>query len=686
MSSAAGIAFLLLATLAVSPATGQWWWQGLIWSEQQPESCPSVNNETHVCRSLHSGNFTCVTIACCSYFEDHEDSVEYDGKFDDSDENDDEYNIYYAGSTDNCPVCYTAKNCSLYRCFDFCCSGFTRDMFGRCNNGSGEVQCENGGSLAHYHHHHHHQPYCNCPEGFSGIACEIPECECENGGECRAAHGQTYCDCPLGFSGSKCEIAECSQLACRNGGSCIRNGTQEYCNCPPDYVGTHCEKSFYQPAECPKPNSFDGVCGEQCTESNDCISGNVCCREGCATVCRRTAANHCTVENGRTLQIGDIHRPDSCTTCECMADGEVACSAMTCKAPKCDNFVDKPDQCCPVCEGTQTDREPIIRCPSDTIKVNVNAGSMWATINDRVSGIHAMDGQGVRLQVTYHPSLIPHCECKERWSKTASVQASAIDKYGQAVSCEFKVAVEDTQPPVFYNCPGDIFIFEDEIPQWEEPRFSDNVGVAEKSCSDRQKTYRPGNYPQIYRVFDFDRNVAECRFTIHVESRESTFESLPQGLRERSTGAPRANLPVILGSILGGLFLLAVISVLVFCCCRRRQHKAREQSHNHHGHHGIDNNIYHVPADVKLPPYSEKAPSVGQPPAYSTFGSMKGMEYMYHGNARFDNPGYSRAPSRAPTGAPSVVSDGRASVHSQRRADTASVRSGCTDHTYATLN
>ncbi|WAR26650.1 hypothetical protein MAR_012354 [Mya arenaria] len=460
MSSAAGIAFLLLATLAVSPATGQWWWQGLIWSEQQPESCPSVNNETHVCRSLHSGNFTCVTIACCSYFEDHEDSVEYDGKFDDSDENDDEYNIYYAGSTDNCPQ-------RKWRA----------------------------------------------------------ECECENGGECRAAHGQTYCDCPLGFSGSKCEIV-------------------------------------YQPAECPKPNSFDGVCGEQCTESNDCISGNVCCREGCATVCRRTAANHCTVENGRTLQIGDIHRPDSCTTCECMADGEVACSAMTC---------------------TQTDREPIIRCPSDTIKVNVNAGSMWATINDRVSGIHAMDGQGVRLQVTYHPSLIPHCECKERWSKTASVQASAIDKYGQAVSCEFKVAVE-------------------------------------------------------------------------------------------------------VGSILGGLFLLAVISVLVFCCCRRRQHKAREQSHNHHGHHGIDNNIYHVPADVKLPPYSEKAPSVGQPPAYSTFGSMKGMEYMYHGNARFDNPGYSRAPSRAPTGAPSVVSDGRASVHSQRRADTASVRSGCTDHTYATLN
>lgn len=53
---------------------------------------------------------------------------------------------------------------------------------------------------------------CTCPDGFTGRHCEsrsipvIPDCGCENGGECRT--GGQACVCPLGFYGSRCESVE----------------------------------------------------------------------------------------------------------------------------------------------------------------------------------------------------------------------------------------------------------------------------------------------------------------------------------------------------------------------------------------------------------------------------------------------------------------------------------------------
>ncbi len=94
------------------------------------------------------------------------------------------------------------------------------------------VACLNGGACAN--------GQCVCPQGYSGVNCEIPpdpcaNVSCLNGGTC--VNGN--CNCPPGFSGANCETSTdpCASISCLNNGNCV-NGA---CECAAGFEGTRCE-------------------------------------------------------------------------------------------------------------------------------------------------------------------------------------------------------------------------------------------------------------------------------------------------------------------------------------------------------------------------------------------------------------------------------------------------------------
>ncbi|TRY63548.1 hypothetical protein TCAL_08301 [Tigriopus californicus] len=106
---------------------------------------------------------------------------------------------------------------------------------------------------------------CSCPEGFTGIRCEIPPCEalnCPDNSECRlnVSTSQYGCECIQGFAGNPpvtpCSASQdCNTVPCANGGVCSNQpGTDFYqCSCPIGFAGDLCQ-----------------------IITDDCLAGNLC--------------------------------------------------------------------------------------------------------------------------------------------------------------------------------------------------------------------------------------------------------------------------------------------------------------------------------------------------------------------------------------------------------------------------
>lgn len=70
--------------------------------------------------------------------------------------------------------------------------------------------CQNGGTCENTAPDSY---LCNCPEGFSGLNCEVVDnpCvtgPCANGGACRETGGQFHCACASGWTGPTCRISK----------------------------------------------------------------------------------------------------------------------------------------------------------------------------------------------------------------------------------------------------------------------------------------------------------------------------------------------------------------------------------------------------------------------------------------------------------------------------------------------
>ncbi|XP_042883171.1 sushi, von Willebrand factor type A, EGF and pentraxin domain-containing protein 1-like isoform X2 [Penaeus japonicus] len=90
---------------------------------------------------------------------------------------------------------------------------------------------------------------CTCSEDFTGIGCqyEFDACEaqlCENGATCIDRGAGYECVCPPGFTGRHCDqdIADCTSTSCPPGATCIDLTNDFYCKCPFNLTGEDCRK------------------------------------------------------------------------------------------------------------------------------------------------------------------------------------------------------------------------------------------------------------------------------------------------------------------------------------------------------------------------------------------------------------------------------------------------------------
>uniref|UniRef100_A0A915CMH4 Notch n=1 Tax=Ditylenchus dipsaci TaxID=166011 RepID=A0A915CMH4_9BILA len=107
--------------------------------------------------------------------------------------------------------------------------------------------CHNNGTCVKLVEEEKHK--CHCMPGFAGPFCEydVNECAskpCQNKGRCINLVNDFRCDCAPGYSGERCEtnIDECKNVACFNGGTCVDGIDSFNCECTRGFVGQYCEK------------------------------------------------------------------------------------------------------------------------------------------------------------------------------------------------------------------------------------------------------------------------------------------------------------------------------------------------------------------------------------------------------------------------------------------------------------
>lgn len=78
--------------------------------------------------------------------------------------------------------------------------------------------------------------------------------------------------------------------------------------------------------------------------------------------------------------------------------------------------------------------------------------------------------------------------------------------------------LSDVHPPKLFSCPENVYVFENEIVEWSEPKATDNVGVAESVCTNKQngKVFPLGEHRISCDVWDYERNKASCYFHVVV--------------------------------------------------------------------------------------------------------------------------------------------------------------------------
>nr|CAI5869526.1 unnamed protein product [Callosobruchus analis] len=211
---------------------------------------------------------------------------------------------------------------------------------------------------------------CRCPEGFSGVNCEVVDNPCApqpclHGGTCVEAGGSFSCSCAAGWTGPTCNINidECASAPCQNGGVCVDLENSFKCNCTSAWEGHLCQFGDYR-CKCRV-----GWMGKNCDQNiNDCVGQ---CQHG-ATCIDLVNDYHCACQPGYTGR--DCHTDiDDCASNPCKNGGECVdqVNGYRCICPvgitghECENDYDhcNPDPCQNGASCFKTQSDYYCHCP-----------------------------------------------------------------------------------------------------------------------------------------------------------------------------------------------------------------------------------------------------------------------------------------------------------------------------------
>ncbi|XP_055887465.1 protein kinase C-binding protein NELL1-like isoform X3 [Biomphalaria glabrata] len=292
----------------------------------------------------------------------------------------------------DCLKGYSRQDSSECKDYDTCVNGI--------NKCQGDFECVNvNGSYT-----------CQCKEGYvsDGQSCQ-PHCrgDCRNGGKCIAPN---VCECRHGYIGANCEldIDECNLgiSNCQGHSVCVNIPGWYHCDCLEGFHSSWPDNNLGH--LCLDVNECKGEGeGHTCHPSLTCVNteGGYTCQcpnsSGCHKNCMHEGKVHldksrwtsvkdvcqeCTCQEGRTIchdspcdcaspsvnlrccpscdssstcphQEFLVHQQSGdtwfyqCQRCKCM-QGETSCWPINCPQQTCQNAIQRPGDCCPVCADT----------------------------------------------------------------------------------------------------------------------------------------------------------------------------------------------------------------------------------------------------------------------------------------------------------------------------------------------
>uniref|UniRef100_A0AAQ5ZD77 Delta-like protein n=1 Tax=Amphiprion ocellaris TaxID=80972 RepID=A0AAQ5ZD77_AMPOC len=223
-----------------------------------------------------------------------------------------------------------------------------------------EATCNNGGTC----YDEGDTFKCVCVAGWEGSSCSIAKnssclpSPCENGGTCVVDRDSFSCFCKEGWEGATCShnANDCSPNPCYNSGTCVDGDNWYRCECAPGFAGPDCRININ---ECQSsPCGFGSTCVDQ-------INGYHCiCPPGrTGTRCQDVLGRPCVL--GGLLALDGSRWDDDCNSCSCN-NRKVTCTKRRCGPKPCSLLSRTRGAECPAgqtCVAVREERCFIKPCP-----------------------------------------------------------------------------------------------------------------------------------------------------------------------------------------------------------------------------------------------------------------------------------------------------------------------------------